>query len=198
VKRSTVSGSGYVTVSSPTTTSYTNTGLTDGTTYYYVVTAVNSSGESGNSSQVSAVPCEYNFESGVQNWTFNTAPVTGVAQSTTQAFGPTHSLAVTINGAAGTGYADVASPGVAAGKTITYHVWVPSGSQLTAVQPYVMDNVWAWTGTYVAIGSLTVNAWNTITVTVPANAAMPLQQLGVEFVTGATWSGTCYIDSISW
>src|SRR5262249_23112608 len=50
VKRSTVSGSGYVTVSSPTPTSYTNTGLTDGTTYYYVVTAVNANGESANSS----------------------------------------------------------------------------------------------------------------------------------------------------
>jgi fibronectin type 3 domain-containing protein len=56
VKRSTVSGSGYVTVSSPTTTSYTNTGLTNGTTYYYVVSAVSSGGESANSSQVSATP----------------------------------------------------------------------------------------------------------------------------------------------
>jgi hypothetical protein len=56
VKRSTVSGSGYATVSSPTTTSYTNTGLTNGTTYYFVVSAVNASGESANSSQVSATP----------------------------------------------------------------------------------------------------------------------------------------------
>src|SRR6185369_8893165 len=51
VKRSTVSGSGYATVNSPTGTSYTNTGLTNGTTYYYVVSAVNASGESANSSQ---------------------------------------------------------------------------------------------------------------------------------------------------
>jgi fibronectin type 3 domain-containing protein len=56
VKRSTVNGSGYVTVSSPTTNSYTNTGLTNGTTYYYVVSAVNANGESANSSQVSATP----------------------------------------------------------------------------------------------------------------------------------------------
>jgi O-glycosyl hydrolase/fibronectin type 3 domain-containing protein len=56
VKRSTVSGSGYATVSSPTATSYTNTGLTNGTSYYYVVTAVSSGGESGNSSQVRAAP----------------------------------------------------------------------------------------------------------------------------------------------
>jgi fibronectin type 3 domain-containing protein len=56
VKRSTVSGSGYVSVASPTTASYTNTALTNGTTYYYVVSAVNSVGESANSAQVSATP----------------------------------------------------------------------------------------------------------------------------------------------
>ena len=56
VKRSTTSGSGYQTVSSPTTTSFTNTGLSNGTTYYYVVTAVDSAGESSPSSQASATP----------------------------------------------------------------------------------------------------------------------------------------------
>ncbi|MEA2417146.1 MAG: hypothetical protein QOI58_3803 [Thermoanaerobaculia bacterium] len=56
VKRSTVSGSGYSTIVSPTTTSYTDTGLTNGTTYYYVITAVGPGGESVNSSEVSATP----------------------------------------------------------------------------------------------------------------------------------------------
>ncbi|MCZ8518540.1 MULTISPECIES: glycoside hydrolase family 6 protein [Paenibacillus] len=57
VKRATVSGGPYTTVASGlTSTSYTNTGLTNGTAYYYVVSAVNSAGESANSAQVSAVP----------------------------------------------------------------------------------------------------------------------------------------------
>jgi len=56
VKRSTTNGSGYTTVSSPTGTSYNDAGLTNGTKYYYVVTAVGTGGESANSSQVSATP----------------------------------------------------------------------------------------------------------------------------------------------
>ncbi len=58
VKRSTTSGSGYVEVGTPTATVYTDTdpALVNGTTYYYVVTATNSTGESPNSGQVSATP----------------------------------------------------------------------------------------------------------------------------------------------
>src|ERR1019366_201038 len=56
VKRSTTSGGAYTTIGSPATASYTDTGLTNGTTYYYVVSAVNTAGQSANSSQVSATP----------------------------------------------------------------------------------------------------------------------------------------------
>jgi fibronectin type 3 domain-containing protein len=54
VKRGTQSGGPYTQVTAPTTTSDTDAGLTNGTLYYYVVSAVNSAGESGNSSEVSA------------------------------------------------------------------------------------------------------------------------------------------------
>ncbi|NEW09338.1 exoglucanase [Paenibacillus sp. SYP-B3998] len=57
VKRATTSGGPYTTVATGISgTSYTNTGLTNGTTYYYVVSAANSAGESLNSAQVSAMP----------------------------------------------------------------------------------------------------------------------------------------------
>ena len=56
MKRGTVSGGPYSTVASPSTTSYTDTSLTNGTAYYYVVSAVNANGESGNSSEKSATP----------------------------------------------------------------------------------------------------------------------------------------------
>ena len=56
VKRSTTSGGPYTIVASPASTSYTNTGLANGTTYYYVVSAIKGASESANSSQVSATP----------------------------------------------------------------------------------------------------------------------------------------------
>lgn len=57
VKRSLTNNGPYSTVSTNIrSTSFTDTGVVNGTAYYYVVSAVNSLGESGNSSQVSAIP----------------------------------------------------------------------------------------------------------------------------------------------
>jgi fibronectin type 3 domain-containing protein len=56
LKRATVSGGPYSQVSAPASNGYINTGLANGTTYYYVVSALNASGESANSSPASATP----------------------------------------------------------------------------------------------------------------------------------------------
>ncbi|MDC0714521.1 glycoside hydrolase family 6 protein [Stigmatella sp. ncwal1] len=56
VKRGTASNGPFATVTSVTGTTYAHTGLTNGTTYYFVVSASNSHGESANTSTVSATP----------------------------------------------------------------------------------------------------------------------------------------------
>jgi fibronectin type 3 domain-containing protein len=56
VKRSLVSGGPYPQIAASISTSFTDTALTNGTTYFYVVSAVNLFGESANSAEVVAVP----------------------------------------------------------------------------------------------------------------------------------------------
>lgn len=72
VKRSTTAGGPYTTVStggSVTAASYTDTTAVNGTTYYYVVTALNGSGEGAPSAEAYATPIAY---ASVKDWNFNT------------------------------------------------------------------------------------------------------------------------------
>ena len=77
LKRSLTNGSGYTTLTSGPANSYSDTAVTNGTTYYYVVSASNAGGESGNSTQASATPL-----SAIQAWrlaNFGTIDNTGNA-----------------------------------------------------------------------------------------------------------------------
>jgi len=56
VKRALTGGGPYTIIASSATTSYADMMVTNGTTYYYVVSALSGSGESPNSIEVSAVP----------------------------------------------------------------------------------------------------------------------------------------------
>jgi hypothetical protein len=57
VKRSTTAGGPYTTIATGITgTTYTDTGVTNGTTYYYVVTAIVNGSEGWNSNEASATP----------------------------------------------------------------------------------------------------------------------------------------------
>jgi hypothetical protein len=56
VQSSMTKGGPYTTIATPTTTSYTNTGLANGTNYYYVVSATDGINLSSNSIEVGATP----------------------------------------------------------------------------------------------------------------------------------------------
>src|SRR5713101_1186314 len=60
VSRSTTSGGPYTKIVITAPTTYTDPGLTNGATYYYVVAASNANGMSSNSAQVSATPASPN------------------------------------------------------------------------------------------------------------------------------------------
>lgn len=187
-----------------TGTSYTDTGLNVGTTYYYQVVAVNASGPSGFSAEAYATtpgvnpdPTKYHFETDTHRWSYGGAQISGIATSSTRAFAGSRSLAVSFNGATGgTSSVSVGDVVVPAGTTITLRVWIPSGSPVNLIEPYVQDYNWGWTASW--FGNLTGNAWNTINITVPAGGVTPLKQLGLRFTTSAAWTGTVYVDSVNW
>ncbi|MFD2611654.1 glycoside hydrolase family 44 protein [Paenibacillus gansuensis] len=156
--------------------------------YHFVLTA------SGSGNIDSA---QFNFESG-QLQGFYAAGGATVAASTAQKYAGSSSLQLSVNGN-GYYYARKDSPsGLTAGKTVSFRVWVPSGAGIESVQPYVQDGNWSWYGAWTGYSSLTKNAWNTITLTIPSNAPSPINVIGLELKTSASWNGSIYLDSISW
>jgi hypothetical protein len=143
---------------------------------------------------------QYNFESSAQSWTRNGSSISSVAASTERAYAGASSLKVNFGTTAGDGFAKVTNPAVPAGATVTFRIWIPSGSALSAVQPYVLQGAagnWTWTGTYRSIGQLSAGNWNTLTVQVPAGAAA-LAELGVVFSRPAGAATAAYVDSVAY
>src|SRR5215468_2855793 len=110
IKRATTSGGPYTTVGAGAGTAFTNTGLTNGTTYFYVVSATNSNGESANSSQVSATPTAPNFA------------LSANPSSLTINLGASGTSAITITRGGGfTGAVALSAGGLPAGVTATFN-----------------------------------------------------------------------------
>ncbi len=145
---------------------------------------------------------QYNFDSSTQGWTSSGGMITGVSTSSTQTYEGARSLKVSIAASrSDTQSIYVDTPDTPAGVTVTFHVWVPSGSTLMGVNPYAQEGSagnWGWHDNWYDIGSLNLNAWNTVTVDVPSGAVTPLYQIGVFFYADSPWSGAVYVDSVSW
>jgi hypothetical protein len=106
-------------------------------------------------------------------------------------------MAVNFSGtSAGTASVDINGAVVPTGATVTFHVWIPAGSKITTIEPYLQDYNWGWASN--PTSSFTAGAWNTLTLTVPATSVTPLNRLGLRFTTSGAWTGTVYADSIDW
>jgi fibronectin type 3 domain-containing protein len=112
VKRSTTSGGSYAQISAPSATSYTDTGLTNGTKYFYVVSAYNSAGQSANSSEVSATPTAPATPPAAPANLQATAGNAQVSLSWTASSGAT-SYYVKRSTTSGSGYMQIAAPAAA-------------------------------------------------------------------------------------
>ncbi len=83
IGRATVTGGPYTTIATNAAIPYTDSGLTDGTTYFYVAAAVNSIGTSANSAEVSATPAGFVFSSISPDYTWDTTNATAAPVDTT-------------------------------------------------------------------------------------------------------------------
>jgi hypothetical protein len=146
-------------------------------------------------------PVAFQFESGTQGWMRWGPLIQGLSSSTIRAFEGKHSLEVKLTGAKGMSKVYVSGASVPAGRTVSFRVWFPIGSRVSAFQPYVLQGAaggWKWTGSWIASTSLKAGNWNTVTLQIPAGAVSPFHELGLEIFTDAPWTGPLYVDSVSW
>ena len=86
VRRSSLPGGPYVTIGSPKSTSFSDAGLVNHQSYYYVVSALNSSGESANSTEVTSMRNTVTIPAGWSDSDIGTPSRAGSADYASSAF----------------------------------------------------------------------------------------------------------------
>ena len=145
VKRATTPGGPYTTIApNVTATSHTDTTVANGTTYYYVVSAVNADGESADSSELSATPNPTTPPAAPTNLTASQSGKKKIALAWTQSASPNivsnRVYRSTINGGPYSVIATVAATtsyqnnGLVSGTTYYYRVTALNNSGLESPQ----------------------------------------------------------------
>jgi len=191
VKSTAVNGGTLATVANVTMTGYTNTGLLNGTTYYYEVSAVNSFSESANSTEVSATPTNNTpVLAAIPNQTILAGQTLLVTNSASDPNVPPLPLTFSLPGA---------PAGAAIDPTSGLITWRPTIAQSPSTQTIavvVSDN-----------GTPTLSATQSFTATVnqPANPVLNLVSIsngqfgfGINGDTGPDYTILASTDLISW
>jgi hypothetical protein len=144
----------------------------------------------------------YEFETDTQKWT--TAPesaeaganvVSKIEWSTAKAFRGKGSLAVTFNGAAGSGKVFIPAAAVPAETPVDFHIWVPTGSALVSVQAFASINS-TWESKWTGIKDISPNVWKALQVVTPTKFFR--WDIGLVFTVTAGFTGTIYVDTVGW
>jgi mannan endo-1,4-beta-mannosidase len=119
-----------------------------------------------------------------------------VANSTEEAWGGTHSLAISLSGARAEAIKLPAPPGLGSGSVLTLHVFVPATSPPgVAAEPFAIRRDRT---TVSAVPAIMAPGWNVITWRLPGGLRPPLAALGLTVNQAARWHGTVYLDDVAW
>ena len=162
-------------------------------------------GGAASADQAGGGGARYDFETSVQSWKIGdgSAPSLTIASSAAQHFDGQASLAVSFSASGPSWYelmVDPVTPAIPAGALVTLHIFVPADAALLWVKPYVQEtaNAWTWTGLLADAACLSRDTWTTLQVSVPAIGTAPVARLGMHFYLAAAWSGTIYVDGVTW
>ena len=131
LQRSTTDGGPYSTIISTTNTSYLNTGVANGTTYYYVVYAVGTNGTGPLSAQTTATPSAHPQMIKSDTVTMNTAADWSGVTPTIDEVGTFNNIISSVNAAALTLGGNVSVSGLIFSNNLNGGVSVASGNTLT-------------------------------------------------------------------
>ena len=210
VKRATFSGGPYTIVGTTSNTGFVDDSVTNGMTYYYVVTATNIAGESANSAAVSITPAAQApavpgiltavaiNDSVTLTWSLANYATSYNVKRATAGGGPYTTLA---SGLTTGNYTDTAVPASAAGITYYYAVSAmnPLGESANSspAPVTVLSNPSVPTG--VGLGSVgstqAILSWNASTSTSSYNVLRSLSSGGPYTILATQIAGTGYTDS---
>jgi hypothetical protein len=141
----------------------------------------------------------YSFENGANGWATRGAATREVL-SDAYVFAGRGSLEFRVANLSGTRKAFVYTtlPRIAGRHTrIIAHLYVPVGAPPLLATTYVLDKSWAWSNGPFPV--LTPGQWTTVTYALPAQAQLPIHELGLMILTGkdvTPYSGPLYLDSV--
>ena len=190
VKRSSSDGGPYTTIQTGvSSTSFIDTNLTNGTTYYYVVSATNSEGESPNSNQASATPVEGSGGGGVERFLYSAADI-AVFRERMSGVGPYYNF-----GDAGHGGSWSPGDGALALSRANAFISNPTASHFQWEVPFAVGGPWESSiGTEEAIRPLAA-AWCYMTMPNHSNNSSWRSHAKAHLMWKATRSNHDFSDS---
>ena len=184
--------------------------------HYEQATAVSRAGTPGAMPLPAGSVVRYTFDHSLQGWMdlryeYYGSPRMRVQPSTARSFEGAASMEIELRTSdtfttPTIGVYETFESRLPAGTIISYHVWIPPGDAIEALQPYVLyyrrgqlDPVWGGVDPVLPASALRPGEWNVVTHSVPMDMDhRGVVEVGMEWRTRGAQLVTVYMDAIAW